>query len=171
MTEKSKSTNPLKVPQQIDPKHTANRRVVEFLLRYWLNLRGRRPFPLEKEIDQVAIGDEHWNSAFLIKITPKGYRYLYIGEDLMEAFGLDSGNLEEAEQLIATSAQRVVERFDAMIGLRKPLVDEGEFRNSRDVLVKYRQVLLPIAAKEPAKGKDWEISYILGGMRWKKFLN
>lgn len=144
-----------------------NRRVTEHLLRYWLRLRGPRPFPQEKEINPDDI-KQSWESCFLVKLTSHashgGYRYQYMGKDLFGAFGEDVTR-SDAEMLVSLNSMRVVSKFDQAVALRKPLVDEGEFVNAKKVLIKYRQILLPMASNDDPS----ELQYLFGGMRWKGF--
>lgn len=144
-----------------------NRRITEYLLRYWLKLRGARPFPQEKELQPEALKDV-WDSCFLVKLTDAashgGYRYAYLGTDLVEAFGQDVSR-EDAEMLVSLPSLRVTAKFDQAVALRKPLLDEGEFINSNKVTIRYRQILLPLADNSDPK----QLAYLFGGMRWKAF--
>lgn len=150
---------------EIDPDF--NRRITEHLLRYWLRLRGARPFPQEKELNPDTLA-ESWDSCFLVKLTDRasygGYRYIYMGKDLLEAFGTDVTR-EDADMLVSLPSMRVTAKFDQTVALRKPLIDEGEFVNAKKIIIKYRQILLPMAAND-APG---QIAYLFGGMRWKGF--
>jgi hypothetical protein len=62
----------------------------ELLLSYWNRLRGERDFPRYDEINPETIADI-WQSCFLISIDEAssrfGYRYDYMGRDLIAACG------------------------------------------------------------------------------------
>ncbi len=148
-------------------KQEHNRRITEHLLRYWLQLRAAREMPQEKEINPDTI-KESWDSCFLIQLTNAaahgGYRYIYMGKNLLDAFGEDVTK-EDAETLVSLPSPRVVSKFDQAVAMRKPLIDEGEFVNAQKITIKYRQILLPMGNnREPM-----ELSYLFGGMRWKAF--
>jgi len=151
----------------MEQKSGFNRRITEILLRYWLSLRGVRPFPQEKELDPNLLTDV-WDNCFLIKMTNAstygGYRYIYMGKNLLDAFGEDVSR-EDAEMLVSLPSLRVTAKFDQAVALRKPLIDEGEFINAKKLAIKYRQILLPMADN---KDSD-EIAYLFGGMRWRGF--
>jgi hypothetical protein len=144
-----------------------NRRITEILLRYWLDLREEREMPQEKDIDPNALTNV-WNSCFLVKMTDAashgGYRYAYMGKELLNAFGEDVSR-DDAEILVSLPSMRVTAKFDQAVGMRKPLIDEGEFLNAKKISVKYRQILLPMADNKKPK----ELAYLFGGMRWKSF--
>lgn len=151
----------------MDLDNEFNRRITEHLLRYWLRLRGARPFPQERELvpDDIKAS---WDACFLVKLTSHashgGYRYLYMGKDLLEAFGEDVTQ-EDAETLVSLNSMRVTSKFDQAVALRKPFIDEGEFLNAKKLTIKYRQILLPLGSNTDAK----ELGYLFGGMRWKPF--
>ena len=134
------------------------------LQHYWESLRGVRPFPSEDQIDSDAIADI-WPSCFLVSIDAvthrSGYRYSYLGQALIEAFGDDSGNPDIALQLLSTRDAPMVEKFDQVRNSRAPAIDEAEFINGKNLTVKYRASLLPLGAQ------DTDVSHIIGCMRWK----
>ena len=144
-----------------------NRRITEILLRYWLELRDQRDMPQEKDINPASLPDV-WDSCFLVQMTNLsaygGYRYTYMGKELLGAFGEDVSR-EDAQMLVSLPSMRVTSKFDQAVGLRKPLIDEGEFVNAKKISIKYRQILLPIADNKNPK----ELAYLFGGMRWKGF--
>lgn len=144
-----------------------NRRITEVLLRYWLELKQTSNLPQEKEIEPTKLKDV-WDSCFLVKLTDAasygGYRYVYLGANLLEAFGEDVTK-DDAEILVSLPSMRVTAKFDQAVSLRKPLVDEGEFINAKKMSIKYRQILLPMSDNK----KPDELAYLFGGMRWKAF--
>ena len=148
-------------------KQEQNRRITEHLLRYWLQLRGAREMPQEKELNPDSI-KESWDSCFLINLTDAakhgGYRYTYMGKNLLDAFGEDVTR-DDAETLVSLPSSRVIAKFDQAVAMRKPLIDEAEFVNAKKMTIKYRQILLPLGNnREPM-----ELFYLFGGMRWKAF--
>ena len=93
-----------------------------------------------------------------------GYRYTYMGKNLLDAFGEDVTR-DDAETLVSLPSSRVIAKFDQAVAMRKPLIDEAEFVNAKKMTIKYRQILLPLGNnREPM-----ELFYLFGGMRWKAF--
>ena len=132
---------------------------------YWESLKQGRAFPSESDINPDAIA-EIWPSCFLIAIDPVtqrlGYRYTYLGDALVEAYGYDLDNPDIADQLLSTGNEPMVHKFDDVKNQRAPLIDESEFTNRRKQKVKYRSSLLPL-------GNNDTITHIIGCMRWKIF--
>lgn len=144
--------------------HDKEHRSHQKLQQYWDSLREKRPFPSESQIDADAINDI-WPSCFLVSIDDVtdrlGYRYSYLGNDLIEAFGDDGGNPDIALQLLSTADTPMVKMFNEVRRQQKPAIDESEFVNLKNLKIKYRTSLLPLGHK------DGEVSHILGCMRWK----
>jgi hypothetical protein len=134
------------------------------LLREYLDtLRGERPFASENEINPHELRSI-WDYCFLISIDPvtkyAGYRYSYLGQKLIEAYGDDSQNSDIAIQLISTTSESLTDNFDAVLQTKKPVIDEAEFVNLKHLNVKYRISLFPL-------GTDMNITHIIGCMRWR----
>ncbi len=142
------------------------RRINEVLSGYWHMQRGDRPFPLEQDIDIDDIHDI-WDSCFLVRLEPhltdRKYTYLYLGNALVSAYGGSLDDREICEKLVFPSSMSLVHRFDEVVNKAAPVLDEGEFTNSRNVPVRYRSLMLPLGA---SNGK---IGFIIGGMRWKSY--
>ena len=151
---------------EIDP----SRRLTETLLRYWLHLRQKRPFPKKNELEMDVLNPV-WDDCYIVRLTDKaaygGYEYDYLGKNLEGALG-EGDDQATSEKLVMIQNPAVVLKFDSLMARRRPIIDEDVFEHPSGKVVKYRQVVLPLASDE--SGKDsWEISYILGGMRWKYF--
>lgn len=142
-------------------------RINERLLAYWQTLRGRRPYPEEREIDPEAIKDI-WDSCFLVKDISKnsgrqGFRYDYLGAELIRVFGDDAVNREVSAKLIDPTSPPLVKSFEQVIRTGKPVEEENEFTNAEGMLIKYRSCMMPLGV--PGDG----VNYVLGGMKWKSF--
>lgn len=137
----------------------------EQLRQYWESIRGDRSLPREADIDPDAI-DEIWDQCFLISnddVTKRiGYRYSYLGSDLIGAFGDDITNHDTALRLLSTARVPNAKRFDEVLMERHPVMDEAEFVNLMGVNVRYRACLLPL-------GNDDEVTHIIGCMRWRSY--
>jgi hypothetical protein len=141
------------------------RRITELLMKYWKQLKGKRRFPAESELSPEALKD-FWDSCFLIDLTDfadrGGFKYAYLGSNLIKAYG-DQLTQEEAVHLISTSNVEVAEKIRQVMRSRAPLSIEGEFTNTSNVLIRFREVMLPLGKSED------KVDYIIGGMRWKSF--
>ncbi len=136
------------------------KRLEDFLISYWENL-STDSTPVESDID-AEILSPIWADCFLVRKVKEKWKYDYLGENLIDAYGsdIDGG---EADILISTGANKAKEAFDKAISKKKPVFDSGEFTNLNSQIIKYRQLLLPF------QGEDGEVKYVLGGMRWKAF--
>ncbi|MBL0318352.1 MAG: PAS domain-containing protein [Alphaproteobacteria bacterium] len=134
------------------------------LFGYWTKIKGERPFPSEQEIDLADIRDV-WDHCFLIQIKKTAdiidYRYIYMGESIKEAYGDDLTGQSVYSRLVSPEAATVVSKFHKVLDTLSPVFDESEFVNLQDNVIKYRQCLLPLGAREGI------VDYILGGMSWK----
>lgn len=143
---------------------TLHHRSHEQLMQYWQGKCAGRLFPSEKDIEADDIADI-WPSCFLIcidDVTKKvGYRYSYLGTDLIEAYGDDVKNPDVALRLISTSSLPMIKKFDEVAATKKPLFDESEFVNLKGVHIRYRSCMLPLG------NSQGEITHILGCMRWR----
>jgi len=137
----------------------------EKLKDYWGKLASGRPYPSESEIDPDSLS-EIWPSCFLISIDDVtrrlGYRYSYLGEDLIEAYGDDVKNPDVALRLISTASIPIVKKFDEVVSRQKPVVDESEFINLKGLRIRYRTCMLPL-------GQSGHVTHIIGCMRWKLY--
>lgn len=136
----------------------------EQLNHYWEQKRAARLFPAENDIDPDEIA-EIWPSCFLIAIdavTRKiGYRYSYLGSNLIDAYGDDVRNPDVAARLISTSSAPMVKKFDEVVSSKKPVFDESDFVNLKGVQIRYRSCMLPLGRN------DGTVTHILGCMRWR----
>ena len=137
----------------------------EHLQRYWEELRGSRKFPTENEINPDDLADI-WSSCFLISIDDVtrrlGYRYSYLGESLIEAYGDDVSNPEVTMRLVSSSDTPMIHKFDEVLRAQGPVIDESEFVNLRFLNIRYRTCLLPL-------GISNKVTHIIGCMRWKVY--
>ena len=135
----------------------------ERLIAYWNAIRGDNPFPQESNIDPDDIADI-WQSCFLIcidEVTNRhGYRYSFLGSDLIEAFGDDLKNPDVATHLLATQKPSLIAKLDEVLKTKQPHTDESEFVNLKQLKIRYRSCLLPL-------GQAGRITHIVGCMRWK----
>lgn len=132
---------------------------------YWNELRGDRLFPKEAEIDPDALANI-WESCFLISnddVTRRiGYRYSFLGTDLLAAFGDDLTNHDAALRLLSTARVPNARKFDEVLMEKHPVIDESAFINLMGMGIRYRACLLPL-------GIGGAVTHIIGCMRWKAY--
>jgi hypothetical protein len=137
----------------------------EKLISYWQLIAAGRDYPAESEVDPEQLA-EIWPSCFLISIDDVtrrlGYRYSYLGDDLVEAYGDDVKNPDVALRLISTASLPIVKKFDEVVSSQKPVVDESEFINLKGLKIRYRTCMLPL-------GQSGQVTHIVGCMRWKLY--
>lgn len=136
------------------------------LQKYWESLKGEHQLPKESDINPDEL-DDIWNSCFLISIDDVtrrvGYRYSYMGLDLMEAYGSDNGTADITSTLISTNNAPMVQKFNEAVLEKKPVIDESEFVNMNHVNIRYRTCILPLGTT------DGVVTHLLGCMRWKMY--
>lgn len=143
---------------------TLEHRSHQRLRKYWDELRGGRAYPSESEIDPDELADI-WPSCFLISIDDVtrriGYRYSYLGEDLIEAYGDNVKDPNIAMQMLATASEELLKKFTEVVEKHHPVIDESEFVNLKNYNIKYRTCMLPLGPSPK------EVTHILGCMRWR----
>lgn len=150
--------------EESTPATGQERRITLRLLAYWEQLRGERDFPHEREIEPEALADL-WDHCFLIRTRDLSntfdYNFTYLGSAIRNAYL--SGMLDDAfTGLISPNASQLSCSFGKVLETRSPIMEDGEFRNLRGQVVKFRQALLPF-------GEVGDITAIFGGMRFKIF--
>jgi hypothetical protein len=146
------------------PGNAAERRITLRLLAYWEKLRGERAMPHEDDIDPDDLKDL-WDRCFLIHVQDldkPDYNYTYLGKAIDEAYhhGLSQG---DPNGMLSPNANDLAHGYAKVIETGKPLLEEGEFTNLHQEVVKYRQCLLPL-------GQNGKIEAIFGGMHFKIFV-
>jgi hypothetical protein len=145
----------------------STQRINERLRSYWDELRGARPFPSEREVDFTAL-DAVWKSCFLVKRDETQqipFAYIYLGSDLIAAYGDDLGAREICERLVFPSSMSLLHKFEEVVNTRAPVQQEDSFTNTKGLLIKYRSLMLPLGDET-----NENVQFIIGGMRWKAYL-
>ncbi len=143
------------------------RRVNRRLVKYWQELKGNRKFPKESDINREEIEDI-WDSCFLIKVFERpdkpSFRYSYLGDELIEAYNQDFTGADIYTQVEGKLGIKMRELMEDIVTAKQPLSVESDFLNDRNMLIKYRVCMLPLAESD-----DEGINYIFGGIRWRAF--
>lgn len=156
------TTSILEFTRDADLHHRSH----EVFQEYWEKLRGDKPFPREADIDPDEIADI-WESCFLISnddVTRRiGYRYSFLGNDLLGAFGDDITNHDIALRLLSTARVPNARKFDEVLTEKHPVMDEGAFVNLMGMNIRYRAALVPLGLE------NGEVTHLFGCMRWKAY--
>lgn len=153
-------------PRAQTTESPAHRRLHERLVEYWEAARKGHAVPDEGDIDPEELHDI-WDSCFLVKIdeaAKKGiYRYNYLGLSLIAAYGDDLTGRDICETLVQPASPLLVKKIGEVVKTAAPTQAEGEFTNRSGMVIRYRAMLVPLG-----KSKN-EITYVLGGMRWRPY--
>lgn len=143
------------------------KRINEKIQSYWESMKGDRAFPKEADINPEDIEDI-WDSCFLVHVDPhkddQEFKYTYLGQSLVEAYGDDLNNREICERLVYPSNMSLVHKFKEIIATKAPVTEDSEFTNTKGMLIKFRSCMLPLGKED-----DSSVQYIIGGMKWKAF--
>lgn len=142
-------------------------RITRKLISYWHECKGTNLIPLKQDINPEALNDV-WIDCFLVEVTEHQkhshhFRYTYIGPRIIAAYGDNVTGADIQTSLLSPSGAHISYIFEEAIDTKKPVLDESEFRNLQQILVRYRQCVLPFGDK---KGN---VTCLLGGMRWGAF--
>jgi hypothetical protein len=133
------------------------------LLRYWQEKRGMRSMPIENDLDPEELGAD-WDFCFLLQARDvaniQDYNFTYLGSKIMKAY-FDKAIDEHNQFMVGPNAFRLSKHFAQVLSSKAPVLDEGEFDTLHGRKVLYRQVLLPLGAK------DNEVEAIFGAMNYK----
>jgi len=136
------------------------RRITEQLILYWQKLRMDRAFP---DIGDIKKDDiiELWEDCFIIEFehinNALTHSFNFIGDNIQDI----AGKNVPKEQILSFIGNNLASQYERVLETKRPLIEEAEFKNLNNKIVKYRQILLPI-------GSD-DITHILGGVRFKEF--
>ena len=153
-----------------DPEGS-ERRFTNRLAVYWEKLRRDRHglIPLEKDVDIEALEDI-WDHCFMIEVGAQGetieeldYKYAYMGESIIDAYGDDLTGKQVYNELIALHTRKLLLKFLTVVKTSQPLSDESQFFNLKGNLIRYRQRFVPLGSLSE------DIGFIMGVMTWRAF--
>jgi len=138
------------------------RRITEILLDYWGKARKGRKFPAMENVNLEQDLQDIWPDCFITEITEndgkKQYHQKYMGDNIHEMFGGTFTN-----EVLEVLSIKVRPLYSHVEEHKRPLIEESQFINSRNKLIKYRQIILPL-------GKDdTRVDHLLGGVRYKMY--
>jgi hypothetical protein len=136
-----------------------DKRITNLILDHWNAVKGLKKFPSEKDLDPAFL-EQLLDNCFLIKtegIFDGKYNYKFLGKNIMNAYGSDlTRSMDDTSENPLSQRDKIKE----LLTHKRPIVDEGEFRNINGNLIKYRQCLVPMSSD------GINIDSVFGGMRF-----
>ena len=119
-------------------------RLTEQLRKYWLDVKGDLAFPPEAKINFLELED-NWKSCFLVKYEFEQFSYIYLGDELVNAYGDNFLHKENCEKIIFPSTESLLARFEQVVQTKTLLEYEDDFVNSSGLKVRYRAIYCHLA--------------------------
>lgn len=142
------------------------RRLPMRLMTYWKRLHTERGLPEIRKFNPHAIEDV-WPHCIKLLITEvnekRTYKYEFMGKHIIEAFGKDMTGLQVSPNIRNVPGTGIIKRLDAAIPLREPVMEQGQFINDKDKLIKYRSCILPFGSNK------YDITHVVLGLSWREF--
>lgn len=144
-------------------------RLTTRLITYWENIKGHDPLPIYAKINPGAL-DDLWKNCLVLKTEPAAsaenltYVYIHCGQEIAKAIGHNLSGRRMTTNMKFFPGANIIKRIDEVANLKeyKPLLDDGQFVNDKNQVVKYRACLL-------AFGTQDIVSHILVGVTWRTF--
>ncbi|MEM1140096.1 MAG: PAS domain-containing protein [Pseudomonadota bacterium] len=132
---------------------TQERRLVQRVMAYWVDLRGERRFPRLAEVSSCALGED-WQWCFVLdlKTADPFPIFQYLGTDLCKLSGIF---LSGKNDWTSTVLDKVTERVDEVKALQASVMVEDELRLFNQQRLLFRFVMLPL-------GEDDRLTHVLG---------
>lgn len=143
------------------------RRLPDLLSHYWDGLKIGRVLPHENDVKQEDLEKLGcWKDSFIIHVRDiakeTDYNYHYLGKSIVTAYGEDLTGVS-IRSFTSPDAANLEEKYFEVIATVRPVINEGEFQNARNMMVRYRQCLVPLGSP------DGKVQAILGAMRYRLY--
>ena len=143
------------------------RRVSEILKEYWDRICESGQIPREGDVDLSCI-DGVIDHIFMVEVLDspdnERFKHCFLGPAITLAYGVDETAEEVYDQLVGTYREQLQVKLERVIESAKALDEESEFVNSRGLLIRYRQCLLPLRGNTTN-----DVEYILGSLTWRGY--
>lgn len=143
-------------------------RLTSRLISYWENIRGEATLPPYAQLNPSAL-DELWNNCLVLRTEPAAagklsYSYTHCGQEISKAIGKDLTGQRMTSNMKFFPGAKIIKRIDEVATQVKPtpLLDDGQFINEKNQIIKYRACLL-------AFGNTQGISHVVIGVSWRAF--
>lgn len=142
-------------------------RLTERLIAQWNLLRTNNHCPDFSKLNRGSIADI-WPSCLVIRTQPKAdsatptYQYAEVGSKAETIFKENPiGQYFIPNAKIMPAARLMLKVVDLTIE-SSPIIDDGQFVNDKQRIVKFRSCLLPFGSSE-------RITHVVVGLSWREF--
>ena len=148
-----------------DNNMNKQQRLTDILFDHWNNVRGERLFPSRGQIDEFFLQKKGvWDDVFIIDVHPlvqsNGYNAVYSGKNLKQEFVKDVSG-KWVKNLVMGFLDNASDKYNIVAEQKRPLQEDEVFTSPETgVIIKYRQILLPLGPRD-----DEPVNVIIGGMR------
>ncbi len=129
--------------------------IIETVMKYWDELREGKKFPPEEDLDPDML-QEAWDHCFLIYPRHNQFCFTHLGSVVKGAYGSDR-TIECRVFIESPAADSLTYKYQEVLESREPIIENAEFINLQDDLVRFKQCLLPLGPDE-----NGEVTSILG---------
>lgn len=143
-------------------------RLTTRLISYWEKIKGENYLPVYDKINPSAI-EELWNNCLCLRADPAGvdsfaYTYVHCGQEITKAIGKDLRGQRMTTNMKFFPGAKIIKRIDEVAKQAQPtpLLDDGQFVNEKNQIIKYRACLL-------AFGSQKTITHVVVGVSWRAF--
>jgi hypothetical protein len=142
------------------------KRLSHQLITYWKRLNKNNSLPDIRQFNPSAIGPL-WQYCMRIVISNMGekrvFSYEYMGSEIAKAYGTDLTGQRVSSNIRTIPGSSIIRKLDSSIPMREPVLEQGQFINSNNEMIKYRSCILPFGDKE------YDLSHAIIGLSWKVF--
>ncbi|PIR38083.1 MAG: hypothetical protein COV35_07535 [Alphaproteobacteria bacterium CG11_big_fil_rev_8_21_14_0_20_39_49] len=134
-----------------------NERITNIILDHWNDIKGLNHFPKESDLDTAYL-EPLLDNCFLIDvegIVNGKYNYKFIGKSVLNSYGSD---LTKVIDIDAPSPLTQKDKIMDLLHSKRPVIDDGSFKNINGDIVRYHQCLMPLSID------GYKIDSIFGGM-------
>lgn len=143
-------------------------RLTTRLINYWELLKNGQPVPVYEQLNPSAL-EGVWTNCLALKAEPapsggNAYSYVHCGSEIQKAIGQDLRGQRMTTNMKFFPGAKIIKRIDevATQAVPSPLLDDGQFVNEHNKVIKYRACLLSF-------GTPQKISHIVVGVSWRAF--
>lgn len=144
------------------------KRLTTRLISYWEQIKADAPYPSIQQLNPSAL-DDIWDNCLALAAQPavnnkRPYTYVHCGQTISQAIGKDLRGQTMTTNMKFFPGAKIIKRIDEVMGQNAgtPLLDDGQFVNDQNKVVKYRACLL-------AFGANGVVTHVLIGVSWRAF--
>ncbi len=140
------------------------KRLAYRLIAHWKKLQKGKGLPDIRQFSPAAIGDM-WQHCIRLLVTENNnvrlYKYEHIGPNIVAALGKDLTGHQVTPSIRTVPGANIIRKLDLSIPLHEPVMEQGQFINHNDKIIKYRSCILPFG------DINYALSHAVIGLSWK----